>query len=195
MPWATSLKRKYIEVEAGKTLEINFELKQHIMALEEVVITGTKTVKRKTESPVIVNVIDAKTLTAVEACNLSEGLKFQPGLRVETDCQTCNYTQLRMNGLGGGYSQIIINGRPIFSPLLGLYGMEQIPASMVDRIEVVRGGASALYGSSAIGGTVNIITKIPTKQRLRHLYYLQQHQRWRQRLCSGWQHRHGDPQA
>ena len=68
-----------------------------------------------------------------------------------------------MNGLAGGYSQILINGRPIFSPLTGLYGLEQIPTNMIDRIEVVRGGGSALYGSSAIGGTVNVITKIPKK--------------------------------
>jgi outer membrane receptor for ferrienterochelin and colicins len=68
-----------------------------------------------------------------------------------------------MNGLGGSYSQILVNGRPVFSPLTGLYGMEQIPANMVERIEVVRGGGSALYGSSAIGGTVNIITRIPFK--------------------------------
>jgi len=100
-------------------------------------------------------------LNNVQACNLSEGLRFQPGLRVETDCQTCNYTQLRMNGLAGGYSQILINGRPVFSPLTGLYGLEQIPQNMIERIEVVRGGGSALYGSSAIGGTVNVLTKIP----------------------------------
>ena len=125
------------------------------------VVTGTKTAKRQTESPVIVNILDSKSLSLVQACNISEGLKFQSGLRVETDCQTCNYTQLRMNGLGGSYSQILINGRPIFSPLTGLYGMEQIPSNMVERIEVVRGAGSALYGSSAIGGTVNIITKIP----------------------------------
>ncbi|MDB0613506.1 TonB-dependent receptor plug domain-containing protein [Tenacibaculum maritimum] len=68
-----------------------------------------------------------------------------------------------MNGLSGGYSQILINGRPIFSPLTGLYGLEQIPTNMIDRIEVVRGGGSALYGSSAIGGTVNVITNIPKK--------------------------------
>ena len=68
-----------------------------------------------------------------------------------------------MNGLGGGYSQILINGRPIFSPLTGLYGLEQIPTNMIERIEVVRGGGSALYGSSAIGGTVNVITKIPRR--------------------------------
>jgi len=129
--------------------------------LNEVVVTGTKTFKRRTNSPVIVNVIDSKVLDNVQACNLFEGLKFQPGLRVQTDCQTCNYTQLRMNGLAGGYSQILINGRPIFSPLTGLYGLEQIPTNMIERIEVVRGGGSTLYGSSAIGGTVNVISKVP----------------------------------
>ena len=132
-----------------------------IKEIDQVVITGTRTPKRKTDSPVIVNLINSKTLDQVVATTLSEGLKYQPGLRVETDCQTCNYTQLRINGLQGGYSQILINSRPLFSPLMGLYGMEQIPSNMIDRIEVVRGGVSALYGSSAIGGTVNVITKIP----------------------------------
>lgn len=131
------------------------------MSADEVVITGTKTFKRQTDSPVIVNVMDSKSLNMVQACDISEGLRFQPGLRVEKDCQTCNYTLLRMNGLGSGYSQILINGRPIFSPLMGLYSLGQIPANMISRIEVVRDGGSALYGSSAIGGTVNIITKIP----------------------------------
>ena len=129
--------------------------------LEDIVVTGTKTFKRKTETPIIVNILDSKTLSSLQVCNLSEGLKFQPELQLETDCQTCNYTQLRMNGLQGGYSQILINGRPVFSPLMGLYGMEQLPANMIERIEVVRGGGSSLYGSSAIGGTVNVITKLP----------------------------------
>jgi len=155
--------KKPVTITEGVTQEVNFILEEKTMNLEEVVVTGTKTFKRQTESPVIVNVLDSKALDNVQACNISEGLRFQPGLRVETDCQTCNYSQLRMNGLGGGYSQILINGRPIFSPLTGLYGMEQIPANMVDRIEVVRGGGSALYGSSAVGGTVNIITRIPTE--------------------------------
>ena len=146
-----------------KERTMDFELREESLFLDQVVVTGTKTFKRQTQTPVIVNILDRKTLDDVQACNLSEGLKFQPGLRVETDCQTCNYTQLRMNGLGGSYSQILINGRPVFSPLTGLYGMEQIPANMIERIEVVRGGGSALYGSSAIGGTVNIITRIPKK--------------------------------
>ncbi|HET6556782.1 MAG TPA: TonB-dependent receptor, partial [Prolixibacteraceae bacterium] len=153
--------KKSINILKGQSQEINFVLEEEFMHLNQVVVTGTKTFKRQTESPVIVNVLGVEALNLVQACNISEGLRFQPGLRVETDCQTCNYTQLRMNGLGGSYSQILINGRPIFSPLTGLYGMEQIPANMVERIEVVRGGGSALYGSSAIGGTVNIITQIP----------------------------------
>ena len=154
---------KSIVVSENSTYTLNFELSNFENYLSEVVVTGTKTFKRKTESAVIVHVLDSKTLNNLQVCNLAEGLKFQPGLRVETDCQTCNYQQLRMNGLAGGYSQILINGRPIFSPLMGLYGMEQLPVNMIDRIEVVRGGGSSLYGSSAIGGTVNVITKIPTR--------------------------------
>ncbi|MEH6679763.1 MAG: TonB-dependent receptor [Sediminicola sp.] len=154
---------RQIEVTSQETFTIDFRLQEDVMDLEQVVVTGTRTEKRRTDSPVIVNLISSKTLDKVVATNLSEGLRFQPGLRVETDCQTCNYTQLRMNGLQGGYSQILINGRPIFSPLTGLYGLEQLPVNLIERIEVVRGGVSALYGSSAIGGTVNVITKIPVK--------------------------------
>ncbi|TPE45826.1 TonB-dependent receptor [Pontibacter mangrovi] len=129
--------------------------------LNEVVVTGTRTERRRLESPVAVNVLDSRTFNLTQSNTLSEGLCFQPGLRMETDCQTCNYTQLRMNGLGGSYSQILINSRPVFSSLMSLYGLEQIPANMVERVEVVRGGGSILYGSSAIAGTVNIITKEP----------------------------------
>jgi len=144
-------------------VRLNIELFDNPLLIDQVVVTATRTDKRRADAPVIVGVINSQTLENVQACSLSEGLKFQPGLRVETDCQTCNYTQLRMNGLAGGYSQILINGRPIFSPLTGLYGLEQIPTNMIDRIEVVRGGGSALFGSSAIGGTVNVITKVPKK--------------------------------
>lgn len=157
----TKVTKTVILNENNQNLELNFYLDKNLNLLNEIVITGTKTYKRQTNSPVIVGIINSETLNNVQACNLSEGLKFQPGLRVETDCQTCNYTQLRMNGLAGGYSQILINGRPIFSPLTGLYGLEQLPTNMIERIEVVRGGGSSLYGSSAIGGTVNVITKVP----------------------------------
>uniref|UniRef100_UPI003217EEB9 TonB-dependent receptor n=1 Tax=uncultured Draconibacterium sp. TaxID=1573823 RepID=UPI003217EEB9 len=155
--------KKDVVLKAGETIEVKFDLEEDVIHMDEVVITGTKTFKRQTESAVIVNVMDNKTIDKVAAQTISESLSFQPGLRMETDCQTCNYTQLRMNGLGGAYSQILINSRAVFSPLTGLYGLEQLPTEMVERIEVVRGGASALYGSSAIGGTVNIITKLPQR--------------------------------
>ena len=89
------------------------------------------------------------------------------GVRVENVCQNCGFTQVRINGLDGHYSQILMNSRPVFSALTGVYGLEQIPANMIDRVEVMRGGGSALFGSSAIGGTVNIITKDPSENNAR----------------------------
>lgn len=152
-------KLSYIVKKGINKLDILME--EEIYNLDQIVVTGTKTFKRKTKSPVIVNIIDNKKIQSVQAYNIAEALNFQCGVRVETDCQTCNYTQLRINGLSGGYSQILINGKSIFSPLTSLYGMEQIPSNMIERIEIIKGGGSSLYGSSAIGGVVNLITKFP----------------------------------
>ena len=161
-------KLKYIVKNGINTLDVL--MGEEIYNLDQIVVTGTKTFKRKIKSSVIVNVLDNKRFEKVQACNISEVLNFQSGVRVETDCQTCNYTQLRINGLAGGYSQILINGKAIFSPLTGLYGMEQIPSNMIDRIEVIKGGGSSLYGSSAIGGVVNLITKLPTSNNFNFGY-------------------------
>ncbi|HRX13377.1 MAG TPA: carboxypeptidase-like regulatory domain-containing protein, partial [Draconibacterium sp.] len=94
-----------VKLEPNKTLEVKFELEEDFIKVDEVVITGTKTFKRQTESAVIVGVMDSKAIENIAAQTISESLNFQPGLRMETDCQTCNYSQLRMNGLGGAYSQ------------------------------------------------------------------------------------------
>lgn len=163
----------FVISDKQSNIKLEFNLTEHSMLLDDIVITGTKTHRRRTNSPVIVNVINSQTMSNVQACTLSDGLKFQAGLRVETNCQTCNYTQLRMNGMGGAYTQILINGRPVFSPLTGLYGLEQIPTNMIERLEIVRGGGSSLYGSSAIGGTVNVITKIPRNNSFEMNYSLQ----------------------
>ena len=145
-----------------KSVTVEIELTSQPSVLDEVVVTGTRTEKRRIDSAVPVNVLDARVLEATGSQNLSEGLSFQPGIRVEKDCQTCNYTQVRMNGLPGPYSQILINNRPLLSSLAGLYGLEQIPASMIERVEVMKGGGSVLYGSNAVAGTINIITKRPS---------------------------------
>lgn len=150
-----------VDIEAGKTIEANFELKADAFMLDQVVVTSNKRETRRRESPSLVNVTAGSLLNNIGACSLADGLDFQPGVRVENDCQNCGFTQVRINGLDGHYSQILMNSRPVFSALTGVYGLEQIPANMIDRIEVMRGGGSALFGSSAIGGTINIITKDP----------------------------------
>src|SRR5690554_1733694 len=151
-----------VNVAAGKNTSVSVQLEVGMLDINEIVVTGTRTAKRQTDSPVIVNLMSSKKLEQLVASNLAGGLCYQSGIRVESNCQTCNYTQLRMNGLPGSYSQILVNGRPVFSPLTGLYGLEQIPVNMIERVETIRGGVSALYGSSAIGGTVNVITKLPS---------------------------------
>ncbi|WP_290395157.1 TonB-dependent receptor [Paramuribaculum intestinale] len=148
-------------VEPRRTVEVNFDLAPDAFMLDQVVVTSSKSETLRRESPSLVNVINGSMFQRLGACSLADGLDFQPGVRVENDCQNCGFTQVRINGLDGHYSQILMNSRPVFSALTGVYGLEQIPANMIDRVEVMRGGGSALFGSSAIGGTINIITKDP----------------------------------
>jgi len=148
-----------IDVKKGESIEVNLSISEEQMSLDEVVVSATRSHTSRKESPILVNVLDRKIFATTSSPTLAEGLAFQPGVRVENDCQNCGFAQARINGLCGHYSQILIDSRPVFSALAGVYGLEQIPASMIDRVEVVRGGGSALYGASAIGGTINIITK------------------------------------
>ena len=150
-----------VSISSSSTLTLNFNLIEDALGLEEVVVSATRNrVERKT-TPVVVSSIKPRLLTATQSLSLADGLSFAPGVRVETNCQNCGFTQVRLNGLDGSYSQILLNSRPVFTSLLGVYGLEQIPTNIIERIEVVRGGGSALFGSSAIAGTVNIITKDP----------------------------------
>ncbi len=153
--------KKSTEVKASQTVELNFDILPDAFMLDQVVVTSSKTETVRRESPSLVNVLSGKNLLNIGAASLADGLDFQPGVRVENDCQNCGFTQVRINGLDGHYSQILMNSRPVFSALTGVYGLEQIPANMIDRVEVMRGGGSALFGSSAVGGTINIITKDP----------------------------------
>lgn len=150
-----------INTEAGKTIEVDFELEADMLRLDEVVITANRYKQRRTDSPVMASNLTPKLFTSVQALVLSEGLNFSPGLRMETNCSNCGFNQVRMNGLEGAYSQVLINGRPIFTGLAAVYGLELIPANMIDRVEVIRGGGSVLYGSNAIAGTINLKLRDP----------------------------------
>lgn len=150
-----------ITLEKDKTVELKVSLQPGGVIAEEVVVTADRYEQNRTDASVIVNTIDPTTLEATQSTVISEGLNYCPGLRMENNCQNCGFNQVRMNGMEGPYSQILINSRPIFSGLAGVYGLELIPSNMIDQIEVVRGGGSALYGSNAIAGTINLILKDP----------------------------------
>ena len=138
---------KTITVSAEATSVVHFQMEEVSFTTDEVVVSANRNEVSRKAAPVVVNV--------------AKSLNFQSGLRVENNCQNCGFPQVRINGLEGPYSQILINSRPIISALSGVYGLEQIPVNMIERVEVVRGGGSALFGANAVGGTINIITKDP----------------------------------
>ncbi len=143
----------------NKTIEVKFQVQEDVMHMDEVVVSADRNQTNRRESPVVITSLSPKLLNITQSVNLAEGLVFTPGLRTETNCQNCGFTQLRMNGLEGHYTQVLMNSRPVFSGLAGVYALEMIPANMIERLEIVRGGGSSLFGGNAIAGTVNIITK------------------------------------
>ena len=160
---AVGFKTKTLTISTSNYTDKNLgiELDEDMLGLDNVVISATRNRVNVKKTPVVVNVLSPKLFNATQSIAVAESLNYQPGVRVETNCQNCGFTQVRLNGLDGSYTQVLINSRAVFSALNSVYGLEQIPTSILDRIEVVRSGGSALYGSNAIAGTVNIITKDP----------------------------------
>ena len=154
---------RVIEISPDKVIEVNFEAEQDNINIDEVVVSSNRQATLRRLAPTLVTVLDSKLFESANATNLAQGLIFQPGVHVENNCQNCGFNQVRINGLDGRYSQILIDSRPIMNALAGVYGLEQIPTNMIERVEVVRGGGSALFGSSAIAGVINIITKEPQR--------------------------------
>ena len=152
---------KTITVSAEATSVVHFQMEEVSFTTDEVVVSANRNEVSRKAAPVVVNLMSAKLFETVNSTDLAKSLNFQSGLRVENNCQNCGFPQVRINGLEGPYSQILINSRPIISALSGVYGLEQIPVNMIERVEVVRGGGSALFGANAVGGTINIITKDP----------------------------------
>lgn len=153
--------QKLINIQKDENLNVMVEMEMDHIGIEQVVISANRNSTRRRETSSIVNTINPKLFERMQSVTLSEGLNFSPGIRMENNCQNCGFSQVRMNGLEGPYSQILINSRPVFSGLAGVYGLELIPVNMIERVEVIRGGGSAMYGSNAIAGTINLITKDP----------------------------------
>ncbi len=151
-----------VKLRGHHTSKINFDLEVDVLNLEQIVVTGTRTEHYVKDVPVRTEVITAQEIENKNAGNLYEALEGTPGIRVEQQCQYCNFSMVRMQGLGAEHTQVLIDGQPIYSGLAGVYGLQQMGTVDIAQIEVVKGAGSALYGSSAVAGAINIVTKEPS---------------------------------
>lgn len=150
-----------ILVKQDETAILNFDLSNFQTSLEEVVVTGTLKAVNRLESPVPVEVYTPGYLRMNPTPSIFDALQNVNGVRPQLNCNICNTGDIHINGLEGPYTMILIDGMPIVSSLSTVYGLSGIPNSLVEQIEIVKGPASSLYGSEAVGGLINIITKKP----------------------------------
>lgn len=151
------------EVRINGNLTKDFTLKAGANALNEVVVTGTMKEVSKLDSPVPVDIITAKFIYKNPVPSIFEGLSYVNGIRPQLNCNVCSTGDIHINGLEGPYTMVLIDGMPMVSGLSTVYGLSGIPNSLIDRVEIVKGPASTLYGSEAVGGLINIITKNPSR--------------------------------
>ena len=118
--------------------------------VDEVIITGTLKPISKSKSPVPVEIYTKKFFEKNPTSNLLESISMVNGIRSQINCSVCNTGDIHINGLEGPYSLILIDGMPIVSSLSTVYGLSGIPSSMIERIEIVKGPASSVYGTEAM---------------------------------------------
>jgi outer membrane receptor for ferrienterochelin and colicins len=150
-----------ISIQEFNTTTFTAQLLKGVDILNEVVITGTQRENRVSESPIKVEILSAKLFQKNPTPNLFQAVEMVNGVKPQLNCNVCNTGDIHINGMEGGYTMILIDGMPIVSGLSTVYGLMGIPNSITDRIEIVKGPASALYGSEAMAGIINVITKNP----------------------------------
>lgn len=148
------------------SLELHVILTPLETGLEEVVVSGTLQELSRADSPIPVEVFKNSFFRSNPVPSLFESFQQVNGVRTQVNCAICNTGDIQINGLPGPYTMVLLDGMPIISGLATVYGLSGIPQSLIDRIEVVKGPASTLYGSEAVGGLIHIITKRPEKAPL-----------------------------
>ena len=156
-------KQLIINVLENKLTKLNIEIEEANGQLKEVVVTGTMKETTINESPAPIQILNPTFFRKNPTPSLFESLSMVNGVRPQLNCNVCNTGDIHINGMEGPYTMVLIDGMPIVSALSTVYGLSGIPNSMVERIEVMKGPASTLYGSEAVGGLINVITKNPAK--------------------------------
>jgi outer membrane receptor for ferrienterochelin and colicins len=144
-------------------VELNISLSEKQDQLQEVVVSGSLREVTKLDSPIPVEVYSKAFLCATPSPSVFESVQYINGVRPQVNCNICNTGDIHINGMEGPYTMVLIDGMPIVSGLSTVYGLMGIPQSMIERVEIVKGPASTLYGSEAVGGLINIITVSPEK--------------------------------
>ena len=152
----------------SKNLDLGrLELAPSVLGLDEVVVTGTMKETFVSASPIKIDVITNKfLLQTTTPTNLVEAINLVNGVEEVIGCGVCFTNSISINGLPGPYTAILVDGSPLYGSLASVYGLNSIPASMIERMEVIKGPNSTLYGSEAMAGVINIITKHPKDQPL-----------------------------
>lgn len=152
--------RRVITISADTALG-TLDLEPSAAELEQLVVTGTMQETTLADSPVKVELVMARALRRNLTNNLMESVRTLPGLQEQVDCGVCYTNSIRINGMEGPYTAVLIDGVPMMSALATTYGFNGINPAILDRVEVVKGPASTLYGSEAMGGVINVITRDP----------------------------------
>ncbi|MGB1448701.1 MAG: TonB-dependent receptor [Flavobacteriaceae bacterium] len=155
------LPKKIMVTITGNTLDLGELTLLPDYSLEEVVISGNLKPVNRLESTIPVEVYSPQFLQQNPSPSLFEGIQYINGIRPQINCSVCNTGDIHINGLEGPYTFVLIDGMPIVSSLASVYGLNGIPPGMIEKIEVIKGPAGTLYGSQAVGGLINVITKLP----------------------------------
>ena len=148
-----------VTVAAGETVRLDVELATAAMALDPIVVTGTMRETRVSRSPVKVEVVSGRYLQRSASQSLAESIRYVNGLYEQVDCAVCYTNSIRINGMEGPYTAVLIDGMPIMGALASVYGLNGIDPSLIEQLEILKGPQSTLYGTEALGGVVNVITK------------------------------------
>lgn len=155
--------KRTVQIQKGKITSVSFEIEPDQTALKEVVVSGTMKETMVNLSSTPIEIYTPTFFKKNPTPSLFEAMTMVNGVRPQLNCSVCNTGDIHINGMEGAYTMITIDGMPIVSALSTVYGLSGIPNSMVERIEVIKGPASTLYGSEAVGGLINVITKNPIK--------------------------------